>query len=99
MLTEGEASLHFCVANLVNAETTNQAAQGVAIIDAGGGTIDLSMFSMKSNPISCEEIAPAECMQLSSTAEFLLIHLHLILGRLQGSVFVTRRAKALLESW
>ncbi|KAI9569153.1 hypothetical protein HD554DRAFT_2204656 [Boletus coccyginus] len=80
MLTEGEASLHFCVANNLNAEkTTNQAApQGVVIIDAGGGTIDLSMFSMKSNPISCEEIAPAEC-------------------QLQGSVFVSRRAKALLE--
>ncbi|KAN0094954.1 hypothetical protein V8E55_003241 [Tylopilus felleus] len=80
MLTEGEASLHFCVANLLNADitTTDLDARGVVIIDAGGGTIDLSMFSMKSNPISCEEVAPAEC-------------------RLQGSVFVTRRARALLE--
>jgi len=100
MLTEGEASLHFCVANLVNTETTNQAdPQGVVIIDAGGGTIDLSVFSMMSNPISCEEIAPAECMELSLTTEFFLIHLYPFSGRLQGSVFVTRRAKALLESW
>ncbi|KAF8552294.1 hypothetical protein OG21DRAFT_1511667 [Imleria badia] len=78
MLTEGEASLHFCVPNLLTAKTADQAPQGVVIIDAGGGTIDLSMFSMTCNPISCEEIAPAEC-------------------RLQGSVFVTRRARALLE--
>jgi len=99
MLTEGEASLHFCVANIVDTETINQAApRGVVIIDAGGGTIDLSMFSMMSNPISCEEIAPAECMQLWSTAGFLLIHFASFLGRLQGSVFVTRRAKALLQS-
>ncbi|KAN0094933.1 hypothetical protein V8E55_003220 [Tylopilus felleus] len=81
MLTEGEAALHYCVANLLNADITAtdlDAARGVVIVDAGGGTIDLSMFLMKSNPISCEEIAPAEC-------------------RLQGSVFVTRRARALLE--
>jgi hypothetical protein len=100
LLTEGEASLHFCVPNLLSAETPIQAApQGVVIIDAGGGTIDLSMFSMSSTPISGEEIAPAECMRLSPTAEFLLAHLYPFLGRLQGAVFVTRRAGALLQSW
>ena len=100
LLTEGEASLHFCVSNLLDMETTIQAApQGVVIIDAGGGTIDLSMFSMTSMPIAGEEIAPAECMQLLPTAEFLHTHLYPFLGRLQGSVFVTRRAKALLQSW
>jgi hypothetical protein len=79
MLTDGEASLHFCVANFLDADAIDPAdSQGIVVIDAGGGTIDMSMFSMKSNPISCEEIAPAEC-------------------RLQGSVFVTRRARALLE--
>ena len=96
MLTEGEASLHFCVADLLNTEATNQGGpQGVAVIDVGGGTIDLSMFSMTTSPISCEEIAPAECMQPFPTTEFLLP----VLGRLQGSVFVTRRARLLLESW
>ncbi|KAN0094942.1 hypothetical protein V8E55_003229 [Tylopilus felleus] len=79
MLTEGEASLHYCVANILNGGAADQAApQGIVIIDAGGGTIDLSMFSMTTNPISCEEIAPAEC-------------------RLQGSVYVTRRARNLLQ--
>ena len=96
MLTEGEASLHFCVADLLNTEATNKGdPRGVAVIDVGGGTIDLSMFSMTTNPISCEEIAPAECMQPLPTTEFFLP----VLGRLQGSVFVTRRARLLLESW
>ena len=76
MLTEGKASLHFCIANLLNADITVTDLD-VVIIDAGGRTIDLSMFSMKFNPISCEEIALAECMQLSTTAE-ILIHLHLL---------------------
>ena len=97
MLTNGEAALHYC-ANVLNVETAIQAApQGVVIIDAGGGTIDLSMYSMMSMPISCEEIAPAECMRLSPTAE--LLFTRPFLGRLQGSVFVTRRARALLQSW
>ena len=77
MLTEGEASLHFYVSNLLNLETASQAApQGVVIIDAGDVTIDLNMFSLTSFPISCEEIAPAECMQLSRTAGILLTHLN-----------------------
>ena len=74
MLTEGEASLHYCVSNSLNAETANQAPpRGIVIIDAGGRTIDLGMFSTTSNPISCEEIAPAECMELSLIPEVLLI--------------------------
>ncbi|KAI9572596.1 hypothetical protein HD554DRAFT_2014396 [Boletus coccyginus] len=81
MLTDGEAILHFCIANLIDVERAIQAVpRGVVIIDAGGETINLNMFSMKFNAIFCEEIALAECP-------------------LQGSVFVTRRANALLQSW
>ena len=77
MLTEGEAKLHFCVADLLDVETAIQAApQGVVIIDAGDVTIDLNMFSLTSFPISCEEIAPAECMQLLPTAGIHLTHLN-----------------------
>ncbi|KAF8840354.1 hypothetical protein BDN67DRAFT_1011543 [Paxillus ammoniavirescens] len=93
LLTEGEASLHFCVANILASDTLSKTPiiapehpeeeqeprqQGVVIIDAGGGTIDLSAYSMELSPASFEEIAPAEC-------------------RLQGSVMVTRRAAALLK--
>ncbi|KIK93924.1 hypothetical protein PAXRUDRAFT_486029 [Paxillus rubicundulus Ve08.2h10] len=36
--------------------------QGVVVIDAGGGVVNLSAYSMKlSSPMSFEEVAPAEC--------------------------------------
>lgn len=73
MLTEGEASLHFCIQDLPSVETMKRTVpQSVVIIDAGGATIDVNTFSMTPDPISCEEIAPAECTQLSPTAEFFL---------------------------
>ncbi|KAG0702791.1 hypothetical protein DFH29DRAFT_804384 [Suillus ampliporus] len=94
LLTEGEASLHFCVTNMITSdvfsktpiavsdypdeEEDQSGSQGVVIVDAGRRTIDLSAYSMKLSPTSFEEIAPAECC-------------------LQGSVFVTRRAHTLLQ--
>lgn len=64
-LTEGEAGLHFCIWDLFAAGVPDQSkyplGQGVVVIDAGGGTLDLSMYSMKFEPTSFEEIAPAEC--------------------------------------
>ena len=114
LLTEGEASLHFCVAN-ANAldafssqgavsespvkEEDQTGTQGVVIVDAGDGTIDLSAYSMELSPTSettsFEEIAPAECRSYFSALIF-LTEAHL--GRLQGSAFVTRRAHTLLQS-
>ncbi|KIJ08851.1 hypothetical protein PAXINDRAFT_88280 [Paxillus involutus ATCC 200175] len=98
LLTEGEASLHFCVNNVLASESLSNLPiacseheedvkeveepehQGIIIIDAGGGTVDLSAYSMKPPPpTSFEEIAPAEC-------------------RLQGSVFVTQRAHAFIKA-
>ena len=36
--------------------------RGVAIIDAGGGTIDFSMYSVAFSPsVTAKEIVPAEC--------------------------------------
>ncbi|KIK43059.1 hypothetical protein CY34DRAFT_804224 [Suillus luteus UH-Slu-Lm8-n1] len=94
LLTEGEASLHYCVANILASDTlsktpilapedgededSSSSSQGVVVIDAGGGTLDLSAYSMTLSPTLIEEIAAAEC-------------------RLQGSVFVTRRAHGLLQ--
>ncbi|KAF8431023.1 hypothetical protein L210DRAFT_3561370 [Boletus edulis BED1] len=77
MVTEGEASLHYCISGLPE-ERADSKPQAIVIIDAGGGTIDLSAYSVTCNPVVCEEIAPAEC-------------------RLQGAVFVTRRASTLLK--
>jgi hypothetical protein len=93
LLTEGEASLHYCVANILASDALSKTpilasediedddsspGQGVVVIDAGGGTLDLSAYSMTLSPTLIEEIAAAEC-------------------RLQGSVFVTRRAHGLLQ--
>ena len=77
LLTEGEASLHFCVTNVIasdafsnvpiavsnypSKEKNQSGTQGVVIVDAGGGTIDLSAYSMKLSPTLFEEIAPAKC--------------------------------------
>ena len=80
-LTEGEACLQSCIAHLVKGMVGNQATPpGVVIIDAGGGIIDLSMFSITvtSKQTSYEEIAPPECMQLLSIAHPPLIPSYLI---------------------
>ncbi|OAX34713.1 hypothetical protein K503DRAFT_774259 [Rhizopogon vinicolor AM-OR11-026] len=94
LLTEGEASLHFCVTNMITSdafssliavsdfpveEEDQSGSKGVVLIDAGGRTIDLSAYSMTLSPTSFEEIAPAECC-------------------LQGSVFVTHRAHDLFKN-
>jgi hypothetical protein len=39
----------------------SQSGHGVIIVDAGGGTIDLSAYYMKKRPSTFEEIAPALC--------------------------------------
>ena len=73
VITEGEAGLHFCVSHLLGEEMVDHAAcQGVVIIDAGGGIINMSMFPVMSNMIF-SEIAPAECTWLLSTVKILLI--------------------------
>lgn len=76
LVTEGEASLHYCLGSGLAADGF-QDDEGVIIVDAGGGTIDVSAYHMTTTS-SFEEIAPAEC-------------------RLQGSIFVSRRAKTMLR--
>lgn len=79
LLTEGEASLNFCVTTVLASSSlstmpvicsdepeeqdVDQELQGIIIIDAGGGTVDSSAYSVKlSQPISIEETAPAQCL-------------------------------------
>ncbi|KAG2154597.1 hypothetical protein DEU56DRAFT_976373 [Suillus clintonianus] len=77
LLTAGEVSLHFCFTSMIasdifsknlidvsdysDEEEDQSDSQGVIVVDAGGGTIDLSAYSMKLSPTSFEDIAPAEC--------------------------------------
>ncbi|KAG2358893.1 hypothetical protein BDR07DRAFT_1293671 [Suillus spraguei] len=94
LLTEGEACLHYCVANILASDAfsttpillasedgeddNSSPGQGVVVINAGGERIDLSAYSITLSPTLVKEIAAAEC-------------------RLQGSCFVTRRAHSLLQ--
>ncbi|KAF9068279.1 hypothetical protein BDP27DRAFT_1224514 [Rhodocollybia butyracea] len=58
-VTEGEASLHFCVNNGL---TIGQ-NEGTIVLDAGGGTIDLSAYSSSrsGDAITFQEISRSEC--------------------------------------
>jgi len=82
-VTEGEASLHFTIESgalsqtmevwivlllFVSNTTDNVKGEGVVIVDAGGGTIDLSTYKRvrKLNHRTFEEIAMPECQNISS---------------------------------
>ncbi|KAK0481095.1 hypothetical protein EDD18DRAFT_1203722 [Armillaria luteobubalina] len=79
-VTEGEASLHFCVNQ--GLEHHIQDEEGVVIVDAGGGTIDISTYSSVQSPnadsYAFEEISAPAC-------------------NFAGSIYVTARAKIFLE--
>ena len=74
-VTEGEASFCFCAAkagenlkvrNTVSTQcrflTHSQAGEQVLIIDAGGGTIDISTYKvLSSGPLRVEELYAPEC--------------------------------------
>ncbi|KIM58504.1 hypothetical protein SCLCIDRAFT_128105 [Scleroderma citrinum Foug A] len=82
LLTEGEASLHFCMMTTLDSGTKYEDYQSVAVIDAGGGTIDVSTYCVASSPgsvLSVKEISPAAI-------------------NLQGSIFVTLRAQQFLQN-
>ncbi|KAG6867786.1 hypothetical protein C0993_011116 [Termitomyces sp. T159_Od127] len=88
---EGEASLHFCVQSGLTVEPLKARiahngrcegkGEGILIVDAGGGTIDLSAYGQRagSKGQEFEEISAPKC-------------------HLQGSVFVTRRARVFFEN-
>jgi hypothetical protein len=61
------------------------------IIDAGGGTVDISTYTFISDtPIKVKEIAIPACMCLHSLVQF---NLATILGVFEGSVIVRQRAE------
>ncbi|KAJ3530024.1 hypothetical protein NMY22_g8745 [Coprinellus aureogranulatus] len=60
LVTEGEASLHFSIDNGLP-PGASKGGEGVVIIDAGGGTIDLSAYSKTGTTTRFEEIAAPQC--------------------------------------
>ncbi|KAI8977709.1 hypothetical protein BD414DRAFT_580166 [Trametes punicea] len=66
-VTEGEASLNFCLRNGLADEVLHP-GKSVMIVDAGGGTVDISSYSFASiTPVSVEETVPADCIVQGST--------------------------------
>ncbi|KAF6752156.1 hypothetical protein DFP72DRAFT_905074 [Ephemerocybe angulata] len=65
-VTEGEASLHFCISNGLDLEDTDddgsdgEEGRGVLIVDAGGGTVDVTSYC-KGADGSFTEIAIPDC--------------------------------------
>ncbi|PCH36688.1 hypothetical protein WOLCODRAFT_20691 [Wolfiporia cocos MD-104 SS10] len=66
-VSEGEASLHFCV-HIAKVAGSLKNGDSVIVIDAGGGTVDLSMYRFtKMNPLTIEEVATPICIMHGST--------------------------------
>ncbi|KAI0743084.1 hypothetical protein C8Q80DRAFT_1331185 [Daedaleopsis nitida] len=66
-VTEGEASLNFCIQSGLTTDTL-QDSENVMIIDAGGGTVDISSYTFVSvSPVSVEELTAADCILQGST--------------------------------
>ncbi|KAK0471595.1 hypothetical protein IW261DRAFT_1511460 [Armillaria novae-zelandiae] len=75
-VTEGEASLHFCIHHGLSSHIHTDEA--VVIVDAGGGTVDISTYSIvpsdNVDSMAFKEITPPQC-------------------HFTGSIFVTKNAK------
>ena len=70
----------------------------MVIVDAGGGTVDISSYS-RNQKENFEEIAPPQCSFVFITLEIAnFFSLSRIPGRFNGSVFVTLHARRFLES-
>ena len=96
-VTEGEASLHFSVQNGLPIGVMED-GDGVVIIDAGGGTIDISSYSknVRAAEARFEEVAaPQGKIYFTWPLFFKFYHL---VGHFYGSVFVTVHARLFLES-
>ncbi|KAH9839845.1 uncharacterized protein C8Q71DRAFT_744470 [Rhodofomes roseus] len=66
-VTEGEASLQFCIATGLGEDVIHENSI-VTIVDCGGGTIDLSTYRVVgSRPVLVEECVVPECLIQGST--------------------------------
>ncbi|KAJ7628236.1 hypothetical protein DFH06DRAFT_1226573 [Mycena polygramma] len=86
-VTEGEASLHFCIMNGLATDPL-RSGEGVVIIDAGGGTVDISAYRQVETPKgdSFEEIARPQCLFEGSIFVSNRAHGHLK-AKLRGSKY------------
>ncbi|EMD33097.1 hypothetical protein CERSUDRAFT_98705 [Gelatoporia subvermispora B] len=61
-VTEGEASVHFCISNGLASDAMKD-QETIMVVDAGGGTVDISTYTVKMDVgLTMEEIAVPECI-------------------------------------
>ena len=78
--------------------TCLQPDEQVLIIDAGGGTIDISTYKVLSDqPLKVEELYEPQCESNRHNYGCFLRPITLVLGLGQGAEFVTARATAMAE--
>ncbi|KZT03735.1 uncharacterized protein LAESUDRAFT_659042 [Laetiporus sulphureus 93-53] len=66
-VTEGEASLHYCLTNGLAGDAVQTGSQ-LMIVDAGGGTVDLSTYRITSTiPAKAVESTAPDCVMQGST--------------------------------
>ncbi|PIL34614.1 hypothetical protein GSI_03393 [Ganoderma sinense ZZ0214-1] len=96
-VTEGEASLNYCINNGL-ATHAMQDGKGVIIVDAGGGTVDISSYLfLSTSPVSVEEVTSPECILQGSTRVNVRLHEHLK-KHLASSAFANEEdIKSMLE--
>ncbi|GJE91452.1 heat shock 70 kDa protein 12A [Phanerochaete sordida] len=67
VVTEGEASLHYCIERGILSHAL-QDGETVIIADAGGGTVDVTTYGVvTADPIVLQEVAAPECLLEGST--------------------------------
>ncbi|KXN81415.1 Heat shock 70 kDa protein 12B [Leucoagaricus sp. SymC.cos] len=95
-ISEGEASLNLCIDKDLTNESIRR-GDGVTIVDAGGGTLDVCTYARKGgSSTEYEEIAPSQSYFKGSifvtgaAAKYLKAYF-------KGSIFVTRAAAKYLE--
>ncbi|KAF5374599.1 hypothetical protein D9615_008995 [Tricholomella constricta] len=87
-VTEGEAGLHFCIRRGLSFEAMKR-GEGILIVDAGGGTVDLSAYGQVtsvSEKQSFHEITAPQCIFKGSVFVTKNAY-HYLRNRLRGSTF------------
>ncbi|KAH9912668.1 uncharacterized protein B0H18DRAFT_1088342 [Fomitopsis serialis] len=87
-VTEGEASLHFCIVNGLAGDVI-KGGNHIMIVDAGGGTIDVSTYKiMATSPMSVVESSATDCVLQGST--FVNVRARALFeAKLEGSRFAS----------
>ncbi|KAK0523965.1 hypothetical protein OC834_005713 [Tilletia horrida] len=97
-LTEGEASINYCASKLSTVDWLNESGKEVLVVDAGGGTVDITTYSVEqtSPKLMVRETSASECLLVGSATIDRQAHA-MLQERLRGSVWDTPADLAALQ--